>query len=1156
MTTIFPQYEVCVKKWLIPVTHLSIIRRLSNNPKLRRFMTRLAILLRSALLILTLVCVSQTMARSQKYKVTIKAKEQRLLDVFKTIQKQTNLIVFYSNTILNDQEKVSIQVKDEALEKVLDQIVAGKALQYEVQEKYIVISPKEIKKQTTKEEGVVSAEDVPAPPPTIDVSGRITDEDGNPLLGASIMIKGTKTGTQTNADGYFILKGVDEKAVLEISYVGFEKREMSAGGMKAIQTLALKRKDSPLDAIQIEAYRTNSRRLSTGNIQTINKEQISRQPVTNPLLAMQARIPGVEITQTTGMNNGYIKVRIQGQNGIVDNTGRNDPLIVVDGVPYPSYQGGDRVAAPLAGNTTLIGASPLSFINPADIESISVLKDADATSIYGSRGSNGVILITTKKGVAGKPKVDIRLQQGVGQVTRRLDLMNTRQYLDMRYEALRNDGLSISPARDIDLTLWDTTRNTDWQKTLIGGSAQYTMANATLSGGNSLANYLIGGTFNRTTDVFPGDYANQSGTLHFSIGTASTNQRFRLQLGGSYMGNVNTLPSVDLTDAALSLEPNAPALYNSDGSLNWAVNSSGSSTWENPLRHTLRDIKYTTNNFLSNASVSYLMLPGLNLKSTFGYNLLNSSGYRKIPLAYNSPESQPNSVRQADLTRNATSNWIVEPQLTYETRIKDLRIEALLGSTLQRRKNESLGFTGKGYTSDLLMDAIGSGTSLEGGAGWTEYRYASLFSRLNMNYSNKYIVNINFRRDASSRFGAANKVHSFSSIGGAWIFSDDRWVKDVIPFLSFGKLRVSYGTTGSDAISDYAYLSTYSNVSSSVPYQGVVGLNSSGISNPYLQWQATEKLSIGSDLGFFDDRILVGASFNRNICSNQLLSQQLPTITGASGMLVNRPARVRNVSWEFTISSVNIRKPGFEWTSNINLTIPRNKLLAYPDIDKSPYAAGTTGVIVGQPLGILKTLRYYGLDPQTGIPLIYDVNGNPTATPNYSVDNTALVDLSPRFMGGVNNSLSYKGWQLDFFFQFVRQKGPSDKYYYNRTSPPGRFVAGRSNQTLNALNRWQQPGDQTDLVMFSTNSSYYSVAASSDVLYTYAASFIRLKNLALSWEIPSKLIQRSGLRSAHLNFQAQNLLTISGFTGLDPETGAGNALPPLRVLTIGIQLGF
>lgn len=1131
-------------------------------------MTRLAILLRSALLILTLVCVSQTMARSQKYKVTIKAKEQRLLDVFKTIQKQTNLIVFYSNTILNDQEKVSIQVKDEALEKVLDQIIAGKQLKYDVQEKYIVISPKEEKKVTKKEDGAVSAEDVPAPPPTIDVSGRITDEDNNPLFGASIMIKGTKTGTQTNGEGYFIMRGVDEKAIIQISYVGFENRELSAAGLKTLNTLSLKRKEGTLNEVIVRPYSKEQQRFSVSATTRITAKEIERQPVTNPLLALQGRIPGLEITQGNGFANGALRVRIQGDNSIASS---NSPLIVVDGVPLSPTMGG-RVATPgplyisdLQWDAEGDQAnSPVGFINPSDIESIDILMDADATSIYGSRAANGAILITTKKGKAGKVKVSVNMQQGFGKVTRKMKLLNTRQYLDMRYEAYRNDGIDwtqLNTTAVNDLKVWDTTRYTDWQTALIGETASYTTASANFSGGTNAAQYLIGGTFTRTTDVFPGSFANQSGVLHLNLNTTSFNQKFKMSLTAGYMVNSNGTPTIDLTSKAILLVPHAPSFYNPDGTLNWELNASGTETWTNPLINTqYGSYNHEAKALNSNAQISYALLPGLNFKLNLGFtsnqlNSVNSKISGSLPPRLRSNSASLATSRTSGFMFNYGSTWIAEPQINFKQRIGKGLIDGILGSTIQNRTGKSNYISASGFASDQLVFSLASATTYSALYDRVDYKYAALFGRINYNLNNKYIINLSTRRDGSSRFGDKNKFSTFWSVGGAWLFSEEKGLMDWIPVLSFGKIRASYGTTGNDQTGDYLYLPRYSAVTGTAPYQGNTGLAPAGIADPYLQWEGVRKISTGFDLGFFKDKVQVGFTYYYNRSSNGLSTYALPVITGVNQIFTNFPATVQNTGIQLQLSATPIKTKTFTWISSFNISANRNKVVSFPDIENSSYAGGRSGVVVGEPIGVMQIYRYMGIDPVKGNYLFQDVNGKPS---ELSSQLARIFYISPltEWSGGWSNTISYKGFTLDFNFRFVRRLDNRDGYYLNNGGlAPGIYSGGgEGNQPISVMNRWQKPGDiNKELQKFTTviDGSFNRILQS-DAGYTYDASFIRLSNASLTWQFPAKLLNKTHLESGSVFFRGQNLLTITKYKGLDPETG--NALPPLQIWTFGFRV--
>ncbi len=366
-----------------------------------------------------------------------------------------------------------------------------------------------------------------------------------------------------------------------------------------------------MDAVQVLAYGTQTKRLSIGNVSTVTAETIQKQPVNNVLLALEGQVPGLFVTQSSGISGAAVTARIQGQNSRVNG---NDPFYVIDGVPYLSQLQTTNLDGILTGQTPGSGGgvgSPLSFIDPSSIESIDVLKDADATSIYGSRAANGAILITTKKGKAGAAKCTIDFQQGIGQVGHFVDMMNLDQYLNMRYQAFHNDGLKPDPNVDYDLTLWDTTRYTNWQKTLIGGTASYTNVNASLSGGTTYFQYLVSGTYHRERTVFPADFVDQKGAIHFSLTNTSLNQKFHFQFSGDYLLDNNHLPFSDMTNDAILLEPDAPNIYNPDGTLNWEPNSDGVSTWRNPLNTAQTPYKNKTNNLVSNMVLSYNILPDL-----------------------------------------------------------------------------------------------------------------------------------------------------------------------------------------------------------------------------------------------------------------------------------------------------------------------------------------------------------------------------------------------------------------------------------------------------------------------------------------------------------------------------------------------------------------
>jgi TonB-dependent starch-binding outer membrane protein SusC len=1092
----------------------------------------------TAIIILT-ACL-QVSAKGYSQKITLSVKDAPLEQVFKNIEKQSGFYFNYVHELINQAHPVTMQVKDASLEEVLAACFRGQPLDYAVvnADKLVIIKEKrqlsfaEIQKQ------------VEVPP--IDITGKVTDNEGRPLPGANVKIKGSNVGTTTDNNGQFILRNVVENSVLEISFVGYEMKTITVRGSGMVN-IALGQKLSLLDETVVIAYGTTSRRFTTGNVATIKAVDIEKQPVLNPLLALQGRVTGVEVTQLSGLPGSKVNVRIQGQNSIASG---NDPLIVIDGTPFPSQ------LTDMFVETIVQVGSPLNYINPADIESIDILKDADATAIYGSRAANGAILITTKKGKAGRTKLGINLQQGWGKVTRKVDMMNTRQYLDMRYEALRNNNIVLTDPTVVanDLKVWDTTRYTDWQKTLIGGTAKYTNISTSLSGGTAAIQYLVGASFNRQTAVFPGDFDNKQGTLHYNINGASANQRLKLQLTGSYSYTQNHLPGTDLTRQAVLMEPNAPPIYNEDGTLNWAPNISGSSTWQNPLTYTVNsDFNNTTKNLVSNAVVSYRVLPGLEVRTSAGYTNTLTEVFNPTRLELAAPEFRQFATRTASFGNRSMSGWIVEPQLQYTRKWGKGRGDAFLGATISKNSSSSLSVEGAGFANDLLMKTLSAATSFTiTVSSSTVNRFNALFGRINYIWDDKYLVNLTARRDGSNKFGDKNKFHNFGSVGLGWILSQEKWVQPIRRVLSFAKLRGSYGTVGNDQIGNFKYLSIYSIRNPGIPYQNSIGLNADNIPNPYLQWEETRKRQGGGDLGFLNDRILLGLTVGYNRSSNLLLGYAVPSLTGFTGIAKNIPATIQNTSLEFTLNTVNIKSKHFIWTSSFNVTIPHNKLISFPGIELTSYADGTNGVIVGQPLGIKKVYQYLGINPANGRHMVLDKNGNPNIN-TLAANFDKLISPLTKYYGGLVNNLSYRGFQLDFLIQFVRKMGTRDLYWYNGSKFPGEFNSGSSNQQVTVLNHWQKPGDTAPVPPFFT-AQYSPSVINSDAMYSYDASYLRLKNVSLSWQLPTSWLQRAHIADAHLYFQGQNLATISNYTGLDPETMSINTLPPLQLWTVGVNL--
>jgi TonB-linked SusC/RagA family outer membrane protein len=1101
-------------------------------------MAKILLVMRLIVVLLT-TAILQVSASSYGQNVTLKQTNTSLVSVFTEIRKQTGYDFFYSDKMMDSAKPISVDLKNATIEEALKQIFAKQPLEYELKNNSVLVRPKE----------PTFLERLADRWAAIDVTGKVVDESGNPLPGATVKVKDGKGAAVTDAQGRFLIENVSEGAVIVISYTGYVTKEVAAKANMGTIVMALS--VNPLDQVQIIAYGTTTKRLSTSNIGTIKAEDIEKQPVTNVLLTLQGRIPGLDISLNTGVANGSTKVRIQGENNLSKSS---TPFIVVDGIPFfanvPAL-----FDSPIRGNTqgSESGSSIFSFINPADIESIDVLKDADATAIYGSRAANGAILITTIKGRAGRIRADVNVQQGWGKVGRQVDMLNTRQYLDMRYEALRNDGLDITSGSNRDLRLWDTTRYTNWQKELIGNTALYTNVNASVSGGNAGIQYLIGTTYNRSTDVFPGDFADKRGSVHFNINSTSANQKFKVGLSGSYLNDNNDLPGGDLTYQAVLLEPNAPPLYSEDGALNWALNAAGTSSWDNPLSYTLRKSKYITTNLFSNLNFSYILSQGLEIKTNAGYSHINSDFNGQIPLEAFRPDYRSFSTPNAVFGHSTSKTWIIEPQINFKRTYGASRFEALLGGTLQDYQQSNLSLTGTGYVNDLLLGSISGATSIDKSQNSSSYRYNAMFGRISWNLSDKYLINLTARRDGSSRYGKENRFHNFWSVGLGWIFSEEKLIKEKLSFLSFGKLRGSTGTTGSDTFADYSYLSLYRTKSVPINYQGSSSLEILNLPNPYLQWEDTRKIQGGIDLGFLKDRIMLNLTYAYNKSTNLLSAAPVPVITGFTSFTQNSPAAIKNTSWEGVLSGDLIKGSVFNWNSSLNITLPKNKLLAFPDLEKSSYA---NTLIVGQPLSFAKLYHFLGIDPATGVPMVADYQGNPTATPNYDLDRVIIQPLQKQFYGGMNHSFRYRSFRLDFFVQFERAIGFNDVYYYSGTGIPGQLYPGTSNQPVTVMDRWRNPGDRVAMQRFNTDGSILPWQEASDVAYSYAGgSYVRLKNVSLSWQLPEKIVKTMKFQQISIYGQAQNLMTWSNYTGLDPETRSAS-LSPLRMITIGVKAGF
>lgn len=964
------------------------------------------------------------------------------------------------------------------------------------------------------------------------ISGIITD-GSNPLPGVTISLKGSKNTTVlSDFDGKYNLSASPVDTLM-VSFIGFKTAIVPINYRKTIN-IQLQEDATMLQEVRINAgYYSVKESERTGSISKITAKDIEKQPVSNVLATMQGRMAGVDITQDGGTAGGGFQIKIRGLNSLRENG--NEPLYIIDGVPYSSETIGYS-------NTTSgvpTPTSPLNSINPNDIESIEVLKDADATAIYGSRGANGVVLITTKKGQAGKTKITVSSSSGFGKVTEMMDLMNTQQYLEMRRQGFANDGVASYPywAYDINGT-WDQNRYTDWQEELLGGTAVITNLQTSVSGGSDLTQYLLSGTYRTETTVLPADFEYDKGAVHFNMNHSSADKKFKLIFSGGYTSQDNTQAATDLTRTARNLAPNAPALYDADGNLNFENGS-----FQNPLAGLRGFTTAKTDDLVTNTVLSYQVAPNCELKANLGFTDLKNSEQRILPSTMYDPIYQlgsDNSVLYSNLTMR--QSWIVEPQLRWNHDFENSKIDVLVGGTAQQQNSSRLYQLGIGFASNSLITDMASATSKYIFASdETVYKYQAFFGRINYNWNQKYILNLTGRRDGSSRFGPGKQFATFGAVGAAWLFSNESFLEDS-SVLSFGKLRASYGSSGNDQIGDYQYLDTYA--SSGQNYSGVIGLDPTRLYNPDFSWETNKKLEVALETGFFGDRLFLTAAWYRNRSSNQLVGIPLPGTTGFSSINANLDATVENSGLELTLRTINFERSNFKWSTNFNISASRNKLIAFPGLEGSTYS---NKYVIGESTSIVKVYQFNGVNPQTGLYEVEDVNSDGMITS--SGDKKTIADLTPEYFGGLENLFQYKNWQLDFLFQFVKQQN----YDYSPNVPGGSPI----NQNVDMVNAWQQLGDETAFQMNTSSqngdavNAYYNYVDSDASIVD--ASYIRLKNIALSYEVPLQMLK--GVQ-CKLSLQGQNVLTFTPYKGGDPEFKYTGYLPPLRVFTAGVQLSF
>ncbi|MFV0150872.1 SusC/RagA family TonB-linked outer membrane protein [Empedobacter falsenii] len=958
-----------------------------------------------------------------------------------------------------------------------------------------------------------------------------TVKDHNHLLsGVVVTEEGTQNSVRTDANGYYALTLQHDDAKLIFEQLDFPIREEEVLNRSVINVIFTKEDDEiQLKDVVINAgYYAVKDKERTGSIARVTAKEIENQPVNSFLDALQGRVPGLEITPTSGVAGGGYTIRIRGQNSIAAG---NNPLFIVDGVPFDTNSMGDNITS--GGLFLYSSINPLNYIDPQSIESIEVLKDADATAIYGSRGANGVLLITTKKGKAKKTSISIDASTTVINATKLPKLLTTEQHLEIRKKAFANDGVTTYPTTAYDINgTWDQTRYTDWQKLLIGNTAFNHNIRTSINGGNEQTNFMIGANVMKETSVFYGDYAYNKLSFFSTLNHKTANNKLKLQWTTNYGQDKNYLPTQDLTRIARTLVPNAPRLFNEDGSLNWENN-----TWTNPLAALNASYRNNTRNLNTNLNTSYQLMDNIVLRSNVGYNRSDLDDSQLNPHTIRNPAFGATSLQSSNMTKNSGQHegWLIEPQLDANFNLTaSSKLSVLIGGTLNSQTTTKLVILADGFTDNKLINVLSAAKDVMIYKDTEEqYKYAALYGRVNYNLHEKYFFNLTGRRDGSSRFGPNHRFSNFGAVGAAWMFSKESFLRDV-SWLSFGKLRGSYGVTGNDQIGDYQYLNTY-NISQN-GYDGNILLTTARLYNPDFSWEKNKKLEFALETAFLKNRINLTLNYYQNRSNNQLVGYSLPAITGFTSIQANLNTVVENKGWEMDLQVVPIKSAKFNWSTSFNLTIPKNRLVAFEGLGNTSYA---NSYVIGKSLNSKKIYHFEGINPTTGLYEFTDYNGDGKITA--IEDKQQVVSLDPSFYGGFFNSISYENFNIDIFFQFSKKKGFNEFYNY---AMPGTM----SNQPLSVVNG--------NLQNYSSGSNSnatlaYSNYINSDAIVT-DTSFIRLKNVSLSYKLP---LSKNQSNQYVIYAQGQNLWTWSKYKNGDPEQTA-SYLPPLRRISIGFKANF
>ncbi len=1014
------------------------------------------------------------------------------------------------------------------------------------------------------------------------IKGVLTGEDGLSIIGGSVLVEGTTIGASTDFDGNYELKEVPVgELTIVYSFIGLktQKHTITVKEDEATRFDVKMAEDvMMLDQAVVVGYGTTQKRDVTGSIATIKAEAIEQSTMPSVDEALQGQAAGVSIISQNGISGSAVKINVRGTNSIAAGS---QPLIVVDGIPITT---GNFDPGNLGSSS-----NALSDLNPSDIESIEVLKDAAATAIYGSRGANGVVMITTKRGKAGKSNINFDYSYGIMNETNRLEFLSAEEHLALRDRARTDQGLAPeTPGTSVGggLTRAEAdsiARNggTDWVDEMLrtGGVHQLELS---ASGGTEKVRYYLGGAYRSEDGFLKGNtYDRVNARLNLDADATKI-----LRVGGNLAVTYTSIDRVRTGDAGGlgTAQQNMPyfPIYDETGE------------FYNDISNPVRDLSLQSFNTEIIRSINSIyadlsLHKNVKFHSDFGIDFLNQQedefNFRNV--------NQVGSTSSAWDRTTRVINWNLNNYLTYEKDWEEKHyFKIMVGQSAQRVKAEGFGLNGWGFPNDYLTSPSDapqenqSGYSYETGNG-----LLSFFSRINYKLKNRYLLGISMRGDASSRFGPDNKWGFFPAFSAGWIISDEKWLKGskAVPYL---KLSASFGYTGNDAIPDFAYWSLYS---AGFDYADSSGVAPIQLDNPNLKWERSQQLDVNLDFAFARSKIYGNITYYRKTSSDLLLFMSLPTSSGYDGVWQNI-GQLENWGMEFSLTSRNLNKK-FKWETTLNLAFNRNKVLDAAGLPPDAFESGQPGegrVIEGYPVGQAFLVEFAGVqaadgqigaynldgspmldgggnqvmyDVQGGTELFYDKNGNvmtfanPTGGLFYEHHRKAMGSPLPIFYGGISNTLKYAGVDLSFMFSFAYGNTLYDDAAKTQIGN-WQSIA----QRRDILDAWSPDNPDTDVPGLNN----YTPVNSSRFLYD--ASYLRLRSLTLGYNFSKKLLSKIKLQKLRIYVKGGNLWTLTAFPGWDPEvlrnvdpnSQAGNVsfagpylgTPQARTISFGIQVGL